>query len=109
MKGWLAAQNSNALPFYAPAQALIEKRLDRFEWHIRFTGRLGAGTIAVAAFQIATVGNIDFHKTVASGKLSPQQSCDRFLGSNKLIEIQRHPLEGNIAVHCQIGQKFSGL
>jgi hypothetical protein len=26
-----------------------------------------------------------------------------------LIEIQRHPLEGNIAVHCQIGQKFSGL
>ena len=109
MKGGLAAQNSNALPFDCPAQALIEKRLDRFKWHIRFTGRLGAGTIAVVTLEIATVGNIDFHITVASGKLSPQQSRDRFLGSNKLIEIQRHPLEGNISVHGQIGLKFSSL
>jgi hypothetical protein len=86
---------------------LIEKRLDCFKRHIRFTGRLGAGSVAVVAFQIATVGNIDFHKTTASMKLSPQQSCGRFLGSNELIEIQRHPFKGDISVNRQIGKNFA--
>jgi hypothetical protein len=102
VKRRLAPQQPDALPLYPSGYTFFEKGFNFFDRDVRFAGSLCARTIAVVAFQIATVGHIDFRIYMTSGELCTQHAGDPFLGTDKLIEIQNQSFECDISMHCKM-------
>jgi hypothetical protein len=78
--------------------ALLDKRLDVRKGHLLIARRLGARTVAVEAFQVALVSDVDFCKLAAWVKLPTHMVGDEGLGTNKLNRIQDQSFGRNVAM-----------
>lgn len=98
VKGRFAPQQADAFPFNSHGQAFPDKGFDRVGRDFNITGSLGAGTVAVSAFQIAPVSQIDFNEPAASSKWTAQPSDKEFLAPDLLVKIKDQALKSDVAV-----------
>lgn len=85
MKGWLPAQDPNALPTLFSCQPLIHPLAKLSDIHMQRLGGLRAGAIAVKAAQIAQIGDVEFQQAPTASVLEAQQACEE--GMNATVPV----------------------
>jgi hypothetical protein len=81
--------------------ALVEKLTNLCHGQFGAAGGLGTGPVAVEAFQITFIGNVQLYVPGTSSKGFSHQTGDRTLGPEKLIHVQHNAFEGNVPMSRQ--------
>lgn len=88
VKGGFSAQDTNPLPGDFLFDALGDEGFDGRQGHFHHTGSLGARTVAVDAFQVAFVGDVDFDVRAAGPEGSAEALAGPRLAADELEGIQ---------------------
>ena len=89
--------------------ALADEGFDGRNGHFCLAGCLGAGAVAVDAFQVATVCNIDFDIVPAGLKRFAEWAADPGLTTDELEGIQQQSFQCDVSVPARQFQRRRSL
>ena len=99
VQGGFPAEQPDPAPANAGGHAVDQKSFHLRHRHVNRGRRLGAGTIAIEAAQIAAIGDVDLNPLAAALKGAPEVLNHWPLAADGLPQIKQQPFERYVAVN----------